>query len=201
MNRPMEPNVAGGGLAPSEPAGGSAMPGRKKTAPEPAQETRGMVAPGLKAPSPSSLQISDQGVGGRGERASARARSRQPAPMASPAYGGGDVAAVTVTDTTVVAAVWAELARVRAEIEVQAQQFHETLANLEIVVLDGYLVKVWPDPKLGVWIAHCPTVRCVVQEATRDEVVAAAVESIREMLGVLAEMGADLPPKDVSGAR
>ena len=90
-----------------------------------------------------------------------------------------------------------ELAGLRADLGAQAEDLQRTLADLEIAIVDGYLVKLWPDLKSGVWIAHCPTVRCVVQEPTRDEAVAAIAESITEMLDVLAEMGADLPSRDV----
>jgi len=93
-----------------------------------------------------------------------------------------------------------DLAELRADLNSQAESLQRTLAELEIAIIDGYVVKVWPDLKSGVWIAHCPTVRCVVQEDTRDEAVAAMRESIAEMLDVLAEMEAELPPKDLAPA-
>jgi len=93
-----------------------------------------------------------------------------------------------------------DLAELRADLDAQGEDLQRTLAELEIAIVDGYLVKVWPDLRSGVWVAHCPTIRCVVQEATRDEAVAAIGESIAEMLDVLAEMGTELPPRDVARA-
>jgi predicted RNase H-like HicB family nuclease len=90
-----------------------------------------------------------------------------------------------------------ELLRLRRDLSLQERRLQETLAGLEIVCIGGYLVKVWPDLASGHWVAHCPTVRCVVQEATRDEAVSAITESIAEMLDVLATMGAGRPLTDV----
>jgi predicted RNase H-like HicB family nuclease len=93
-----------------------------------------------------------------------------------------------------------ELAELRADLDAQAEDLQRTLAELEIGIVDGYLVKIWPDLKSGVWVAHCPTVRCVVQEAARDDALTAIAESIAEMLDVLAETGTELPSRDVAPA-
>lgn len=93
-----------------------------------------------------------------------------------------------------------ELARLRADLDAQAEDLQRTLAELEIAIVDCYLVKLWPDARSGLWVAHCPTVRCAVQQTGRDEALAAIAESIAEMLDVLAGMGAELPVKDIPGS-
>jgi predicted RNase H-like HicB family nuclease len=91
----------------------------------------------------------------------------------------------------------AEVTSLRDELEEQREALQSTLAELEIVAVEGYLVKLWPGAEADVWIAHCPTVRCVAQESTRDEAMVAIRGAISEMLSVLAEMNVDPPTKDV----
>jgi predicted RNase H-like HicB family nuclease len=81
------------------------------------------------------------------------------------------------------------------ELEARIEKAESLLAALEIVGVDGYVVKLWPEE--GEWIAHCPTARCVVQEASRDEALAAIRTSIGEMLEVLSDAGAAIPTKDI----
>jgi len=82
------------------------------------------------------------------------------------------------------------------ELEALVERFHESLSALEVLVVDGYLVKVWPDAEDGGYVAECPTVQCVSQGETRDEALAGVKAAMQEMVSGLADLGHPPPPKD-----
>jgi len=90
-----------------------------------------------------------------------------------------------------------DLRQLRMSVESAVDELHGTLATLQMSVVDGYFVKVWQDWESGEWVADCPTVRTVAQEATREEVLAVIRTSIRGMLSTLRSAGHRTPPKDV----
>jgi predicted RNase H-like HicB family nuclease len=83
------------------------------------------------------------------------------------------------------------------ELEARLERLQEAFASLGIGVVDGYFVKVWTDPDSGEWVAECPTVKVVAQGETREEALEAVAELTRAMLESLAEVGADVPTRDV----
>ncbi len=96
---------------------------------------------------------------------------------------------------TTAPAEFSELRVLCSELAERVDELEDMVASLEFAVVDGYFVKIWPED--GQWIVHCPTARCVVQEETREEAVAAIEESIREVLGALADAGVPTPGKDI----
>ena len=92
-----------------------------------------------------------------------------------------------------------ELEREVRELGDRVEQFETALSCLEIALIGGFFVKVWADPS-GCWIAHCPTVRCVTQEETRDAALRAVRDEIAETLAVLKGLGRRAPRKDVPSA-
>ncbi|MBM3474086.1 MAG: hypothetical protein FJX75_12525 [Armatimonadetes bacterium] len=74
---------------------------------------------------------------------------------------------------------------------------HRMLADLEIRIVDGYIVKAWLDVETGEWVAECPKVGAAVQEPSRDEALDAIGTMIAEMLQVKHEFGDPVPPRDV----
>jgi hypothetical protein len=87
-------------------------------------------------------------------------------------------------------------ARVEA-LEEQLDRLHSTVhrmfADLEVRVVDGYLVKAWPDAETGEWVAECPKVGAAVQEPSRDEAFGALAVMIAEVLLVKQQSGDPLP--------
>jgi hypothetical protein len=108
------------------------------------------------------------------------------APGSPPVSGEASLAALTALER-----------RMEVRMEEQLWLVHQMVASIEIMLVDGYFVKLWADPETERWIADCPTVKAVVEYASRDEVVAAIPEAMADMLEVLTEMGVPLPPKDV----
>ncbi len=90
-----------------------------------------------------------------------------------------------------------DIEALREELEEEMERLHDTLAALEIIVVSGYFVKVWPDLACDAWVAHCPTVRCVAQERTRSEAVHNVRLAIEDMLAALAELGEEAPARDI----
>jgi len=74
---------------------------------------------------------------------------------------------------------------------------HRTFADLEVHIVGGYLVKVWPGTEIDEWVAECPTVGVAVQEESRDGALEAVAVMIEEMLQARQEYGDAIPPKDV----
>ncbi|MBM3500626.1 MAG: hypothetical protein FJX74_18370 [Armatimonadetes bacterium] len=83
------------------------------------------------------------------------------------------------------------------DLEARIEGLQEAFASLRVGVVDGYFTKRWRDAQTGEWVAECPSVQAVAQAPTESEVVEAIGELTREMLLALAEMGAEIPPKDV----
>jgi hypothetical protein len=89
-----------------------------------------------------------------------------------------------------------EVVALREEFENRVEALCESLVGMEIAVVEGYVVKLWPDAESDWWIAECPTVKCVCQEESRDAVAVAIRETIPECLAALDELDAR-PPRDV----
>jgi len=87
-----------------------------------------------------------------------------------------------------------------AALEEKVQRLQETINSLEFLVVDGYIGKVWQDAESDAWRGVCPTVRCVAQEDTREEAIAAMQELVPAMLEALGQLGMELPPKDIPSA-
>ena len=101
-------------------------------------------------------------------------------------------------EMALVRALEKEVATLRERLDEMLENVHEMLAGLEMLAVDGYFVKVWPDLESGEWVAHCPTVRAVAQAGGRDAVVEAIGSSIGEMLQALADVDVAPPQKDVA---
>jgi predicted RNase H-like HicB family nuclease len=84
-----------------------------------------------------------------------------------------------------------------ARVEALEERFHETLANLAITVVDGYVVKTWPDLETDQWVAECAAVGACVQGSTREEALTAIHAMVPEMLAALQDWGEPLPPREV----
>lgn len=87
----------------------------------------------------------------------------------------------------------AEVEELREELEALGDSF----AALQIAVINGYVVKLWPDAETGGWIADCPAVGCACQGATRDEAADNITVSIDEMVAALSDLGEEPPLRDV----
>ena len=91
-------------------------------------------------------------------------------------------------------------ARVEA-LEGQLDQLHNNmhrmLADLEVRIVEGYIVKAWPDVETGEWVAECPKVGAAVQEPSREEALDAIGTMVAEMLQVKQEFGDPVPARDV----
>ena len=101
----------------------------------------------------------------------------------------------------------AELIRLRAQLadrEREVKELEEEIEKLEVilftqefVLIDGYVVAVWPEDD-GTFLASCNKLHATVQEATREE----ALRSVREAMEVVREgmatVGRGLPPRDAA---
>jgi hypothetical protein len=88
-------------------------------------------------------------------------------------------------------------AALEARVDALEERFHETLANLTITVVDGYVVRVWPDLETGQWVADCAAVGASVQQATREEALAAIRVMVAEAVAALKDWGETPPPREV----
>jgi hypothetical protein len=83
-----------------------------------------------------------------------------------------------------------------AELETEVERLQDALCNQEFYLVEGYIAAVWPVGD-GSFIAKCPTLHAVVQEASS----AAAVASLREAMDVVRVghkgLGRPLPEEDV----
>jgi hypothetical protein len=84
------------------------------------------------------------------------------------------------------------------DLEEQVVELETTFSSLEIAIVHGYFVKVWEDPS-GEWIADCPVMKCITQEPTRDEALAAMGDEIPDMTQALVDLGQPVPRRDVTG--
>jgi predicted RNase H-like HicB family nuclease len=90
-----------------------------------------------------------------------------------------------------------DLRQLQLSVQAAVDELRDTLATLQISVVDGYFVKTWQDWESGEWVADCPTVRTVAQEASREEAIAGIRRAIQGMLETLSEAGHPAPAKDV----
>jgi predicted RNase H-like HicB family nuclease len=90
-----------------------------------------------------------------------------------------------------------DLRRRIEELEELVERFYDAIVDLQVLVIDGYFVKIWADPEDGGFVAECPTVRATSQGGTRDEALANITSGIEEMLDHLADSGHPVPAKDV----
>jgi predicted RNase H-like HicB family nuclease len=90
-----------------------------------------------------------------------------------------------------------DLAAVRDHLEARLERLQEAFASLTVGVVEGYFVKAWMDADSGEWVAECPTVKTVAQAESRELAMEAIGQLTREMLQALADMGAEIPPKDL----
>jgi len=86
------------------------------------------------------------------------------------------------------------------DLEEQLEEFETAFFSLGVALVHGYFVKVWEDPS-GEWIAHCPTVRCVAQEDTREAVLQAIADDIEDVVQALDDLGRTVPREDVPCGR
>ena len=122
-------------------------------------------------------------------------------PVVVPPSEPSEKLVTVVVDTLAASQVRAleqQVATLQDWVDEAMELLEETLANLEMAVVDGYFVKIWPDAESGEWVAHCPTVRVVAQAEDRDSVVEAIASNMSEMLNVLEEMDAERPGKDLA---
>jgi predicted RNase H-like HicB family nuclease len=109
----------------------------------------------------------------------------------------GDSSVRGVADASPPEASNVDVRLLRDAVEAAVEELHGTLATLQLVVVDGYFVKVWQDWESGEWVADCPTVRTVAQENTRDEVVEGIRVAITGMLDTLRTGGFPVPARDL----
>ena len=113
------------------------------------------------------------------------------------AAGERAVAADEASALAAVRELKAEFEHARRELEGRIEALEEALSSLEVLVIDGYFVKLWYDEECDVWGADCPTVKCVAQGKTREAVGAHITSAIEDMLDSLAELGEPLPVRDI----
>ena len=90
-----------------------------------------------------------------------------------------------------------QLAARNAQLEELVERVLDALAAEQWRIVDGYLVHLTPDPESDGWVASCPTVKCTGQGRDDVEALASITDAVASMIGLLAEMGVEIPAPDV----
>lgn len=83
-----------------------------------------------------------------------------------------------------------------AELEAEVSMLHDAIIGMDVAIVDGYFVLVWPEN--DVWIASCRNVGIALDMDTREEVLQAVADDIPIVLEALAELGTEPPAKDIT---
>jgi predicted RNase H-like HicB family nuclease len=93
----------------------------------------------------------------------------------------------------------AELARLRAEnaeLEREVERLENALLDLQVSVLQGYAVALWPAGD-GSFLATCPRLHASVQEDSKEEALRSLGEAMEVVKDGMAYFGDPVPPPDV----
>jgi hypothetical protein len=101
------------------------------------------------------------------------------------------------TNAALLSALGRRVDELQSEVDHLHNRLHEMFACLEVRVMCGYLVKIWPDAEVGEWVAECPKVGVGVQEPSRDEAVQAIGSMVEKVLQLKRDFGDELPAEDL----
>lgn len=82
------------------------------------------------------------------------------------------------------------------ELEQETERLENALLELELSVLQGYAVALWPVGD-GTFLATCPRLHASVQEDSKEKALRSLTEAIKVVKDGMAHFGDPLPPPDI----